>query len=58
MELDRIMMSQRELHRLPVIEAARAKRITQVAAAECLGISERQVRRLTVRLRQEGPRGL
>lgn len=58
MGLDRITMSQRELQRLPVVEAVRAKRITQVAAAGCLGISERQVRRLTARLQREGPHGL
>lgn len=58
MGLDRITMSQQELQRLPVIEAVRARGITQVDAARCLGISERQVRRLTVRLRQEGPAGL
>lgn len=58
MGLDKITMSQRELHRLPVIEAVRAKRITHVAAAECLGLSERQVRRLAERLQREGPQGL
>ena len=58
MGLDRITMSQRDLQRLPVIEAARARRITQVDAAGCVGLSERQVRRLTVRLQQEGPSGL
>ena len=58
MGLDRITMSQRELQRLPVIEAVRAKRMTQVAAARCLGLSERQVRRWTKRLQQEGPQGL
>ena len=58
MGLDRITMSQRELHRVPVIEAVLAKRITQVDAAGCLGISERQVRRLKERLQREGPAGL
>ncbi len=58
MELDRITMSQRELQRLPVIEAVRARRITQGDAAECLGLSERQIRRLQGRLQQAGPQGL
>lgn len=58
MGLDRITMSQRELQRLPVIEAVRARRITQVEAAACLGLSERQIRRVQARLQQEGPPGL
>ena len=58
MGLDRITMSQRELQRLPVIEAVRARRITQGAAAGCLGLSERQIRRLQGRLQREGPQGL
>ena len=58
MGLDRITMSQRELQRLPVIEAVRARRITQVTAAGCLGLSERQIRRLQARLQQEGPQGM
>ena len=58
MEPDTITMSQQELQRLPVLEAVRTKRITQVAAADCLGISERQVRRVQGRLQREGPQGL
>jgi hypothetical protein len=58
MGLDSITMSQRELQRLPVIEAVQARRITQVEAAGCLGLSERQIRRLQTRVRQAGPQGL
>jgi len=58
MEPDTITMSQQELQRLPVIEAVRVRRMTQGAAAECLGLSERQIRRLQDRLQQEGPQGL
>lgn len=58
MEPDTITMSQRELQRLPVLEAVRTKRITQVEAAECLGLSERQIRRWQGCLQREGPQGL
>ena len=58
MEPDTITMSQQELQRLPVIEAVRARRMTQGAAAESLGLSERQIRRLQDRLQREGPQGL
>ena len=58
MNQDVVTMSQRELQRLPVLEAVVARQVTQVEAARCLDLSPRQVRRLTGRLRQEGPRGV
>ena len=51
-------MSQKELHRLPVIEAVCARGMAQMEAAEGLGLSTRQVRRLQGRLQAEGPVGL
>lgn len=54
----RYPMSQRELQRLPVIEAVLAKRTSQVEAAECLSLSVRHVRRLERRVHAEGPPGL
>lgn len=53
-----IAMSQKELQRLPVLEAVLKKQTTQVEAAACLELSSRQVRRLERRLEAEGPRGL
>lgn len=53
-----LIMSQQELQRLPVIEAVAAKRITQLEAAQCLGLSTRQVHRLTQAFKQAGPAGL
>jgi len=51
-------MSQKELQRLPVLEAVLKKQTTQVEAADCLDLSTRQVRRLQRRLEVEGPPGL
>jgi len=54
----RVGMSQRDLQRLQVMQAVIAKRITQVEASRCLGLSARQFRRLQRRVRHEGPAGL
>lgn len=53
-----ITMSQKELQRLPVLEAVLQKQTTQVEAADCLSLSTRQVRRLQGRLETQGPGGL
>ena len=53
-----ITMSQKELQRLPVMEAVCAKKMAQTEAAESLGLSARHVRRLQRRLQTEGPSGL
>ena len=58
MSRGRYQMSQKELQRLPVIEAVLAKQMTQLEAAECLDLSTRQVRRLERRVQAEGPCGL
>lgn len=58
MSRGRYHMSQRELQRLPVIEAVLAKQTSQIEAAECLGLSTRQIRRLERRVQTEGPSGL
>jgi transposase len=57
MEAD-VIMSQQELHRVPVITAVLAKQLCQAEAAQMLGLSTRQVRRLSRWLQQEGPAGL
>jgi transposase len=51
-------MSEKEVNRLEVIQRVAEKRLKQNAAAELLGISERQVKRLLRRFRQQGARGL
>jgi len=51
-------MSEKEVNRLEVIQRVGEKRLKQKAAAELLGIGERQVKRLLRRYRQQGARGL
>lgn len=51
-------MTETELNRKTFLDKAVDRRITQKAAAETLGISERQVRRLIRRYRQDGNEGL
>lgn len=53
-----VTMSQKELQRLPVLEAVLKRQTTQVEGAACLELSTRQVRRLQGRLKAQGPRGL
>lgn len=55
---DRIEMSQRDLKRLHVIQEVLEKKLKQVKAAEVLGLSERQIRRLTRRVEEEGGKGI
>jgi predicted HTH domain antitoxin len=54
---DIIMLSQKELKRLHVIEKVREGAIKQASAAPLLSLSTRQIRRLLSRVREEGPRG-
>ncbi len=53
-EMDMITMSRRESKRLHVIHQALDKRITQEKAAELVGLSSRQLRRMLKRVREEG----
>lgn len=53
-----ITMSAKELERKSQIEKALDKRITQKEAAEKLGISERQMRRLIRQIRKDGAAGI
>jgi len=55
---DRIIMSVKELRRFHVIEQVLGQKMKQVEAAEVLGLSDRQIRRITQRVRVEGDRGL
>jgi len=53
-----ITMSMRELDRLKAIQAVLDGRLARWRAAERLGISARHVRRLVLRLQEDGPSGL
>ena len=53
-----IMMSMEELRRVSVINQAIDGLITQKKATEVIGVSDRQIRRLIKRIREEGDRGV
>jgi len=55
---DIINMTGEELRRVSVIKQAIDKQIIQRKGAEVIGISERQMRRLIKRVRQEGDKGI
>jgi hypothetical protein len=58
METERITLNQRERDRLHVLHDVQQGRLTQVAAAQRIKLSERQIRRLVLRLGQEGDRAV
>src|SRR5271169_238388 len=58
METERIALSQRERDRLKVLHEVQQKHLTQVAAAQRLKVSDRQVRRMLLRLRERGDSSL
>jgi transposase len=58
METERIALSQRERDRLKVLYEVNQKHLTQVAAAKRLKVTDRQVRRMLLRLRERGDRSL
>ncbi|OHB77256.1 MAG: hypothetical protein A2Z34_09965 [Planctomycetes bacterium RBG_16_59_8] len=58
MEKDIISMREDELGRLKVIQEAIAKRISQRDAATAIMRSERQIRRMVKRVREEGEKGI
>jgi len=55
---DIIMVTQEELKKLHIIRKALDGRIKQIEAADILSLSDRQIRRLTTRVRQEGDSGI
>ena len=57
-QMARVTMSMRELDRLKCIQAVIDGELYPYQAAERLGISTRQLRRLAERYRAEGPTGL
>src|SRR6202163_3046124 len=54
METERIALSQRERDRLEVLHEVKQKHLTQLAAAARLKVTDRQVRRMLLRLRERG----
>jgi len=58
MEPERIALSQRERDRLKVLHEVKQKHLTQVEAAARLKVSDRQVRRMLLRLRERGDHSL
>jgi hypothetical protein len=55
---DRVIMSGKELRRGHVLRQVLGKQITQGKAGALLGLTDRQIRRLLRRVKQEGDRGL
>ena len=58
METERIALSQRERDRLHVLHELQQGRFTQFTAAQRMKLTARQVRRLLLRLREEGDRAV
>src|SRR5438270_13228893 len=54
METERIALSQRERDRLKVLHEVKQKHLTQVAAAKRLKVTDRQVLRMLLRIRERG----
>ena len=54
METERIALSQRERDRLKVLHEVKQKHLSQVEAARRLKLTDRQVRRLLIRMRESG----
>ena len=55
---DILIMSQEELERSQIIRKIFDKEINQQEAAEYLKISDRQIRRIVKRVREEGKKGI
>ena len=58
METERITLSPRERDRLKVLYEVKQKRLTQVVAAQRLKVTDRQVRRMLLRIRERGDSAL
>ena len=58
MESERIELNAKERDRLKVLQQVEEGQLKQIEAARRLCLTDRQVRRLQVRLRQEGDRGI
>src|SRR5260370_17266361 len=58
METERMALSQRERDRLRVLHEVEQGHLTQIAAAQRIAITDRQVRRLLLRIREQGDRAV
>lgn len=58
MREDIVIMSQKEIQRLQIIQKVLGKEINQQKASEVLQITDRQVRRIVKRVREEGEAGI
>ncbi len=59
MKLDeRLNMSKQDIDRMHALRNVIERKLTQVEAARILRLSDRQVRRLCIRVREDGPRGI
>jgi len=58
MREDILIMSQKEIKRLQIIQKVLGKEINQQQASEVLRITDRQIRRIVKRIRQEGEQGI
>src|SRR6202163_567889 len=58
METERMALSQRERDRLRVLQEVERGHVTQVEAARRIHLCDRQVRRLLLRLQEQGDRGM
>src|SRR5260370_22217680 len=58
METERITLSQRERDRLKVLYEVQQRHLTQVAAAARLKVTDRQVRRMLLRIHEQGDAAL
>jgi transposase len=57
-ETERIALSQRERDRLKILHEVQQRHLTQVAAAQRLKVTDRQVRRMLQRIRERGDSSL
>jgi len=57
-EKDIVMLRQKDLKRLHVMHKVLEGTMTQAEAAELISLSERQIRRIAKRIRQEGDKGI
>lgn len=55
---DIVMLKSEELKRLHIVRKIEEKRIKQVEAAKLLSLSDRQIRRIVKRVREEGDKGI
>jgi transposase len=58
MEKELITLSTRELERLRIISKVMDRAMTQMEASAILGLSDRQIRNLIVKIRERGSKGI